>query len=77
MKWKEKAAVGLLATVEIGDHLVRVYSGRLAVWRKDAMQYRKPRGILPPSAASSTARVLRFQRSDEGSTPSLHSSPNA
>lgn len=35
MKWKDKASVGLLDIVDIGDHKIRMYENRLAIWRKD------------------------------------------
>ncbi len=33
--WREKASVGLIETHTVGEHNVRVYADRLAIWRKD------------------------------------------
>jgi hypothetical protein len=33
--WRDKAAIGLLETRTVGEHNVRVYADRLAIWRKD------------------------------------------
>jgi len=33
--WREKASVGLIETRTVGEHNVRVYADRLAIWRKD------------------------------------------
>ena len=33
--WRERASVGLLRTIEIGEHRIREYADRLAIWRVD------------------------------------------
>jgi hypothetical protein len=34
-KWSAIASIGLLNTIELDSHLVRIYSNRIAIWRKD------------------------------------------
>ena len=36
--WRDKAAVGLLEMRTLGEHNVRVYADRLAIWRKDGQR---------------------------------------
>ena len=36
--WRAKASVGLIETRTVGDHNVRVYADRLAIWRKDGQR---------------------------------------
>jgi hypothetical protein len=36
--FRSKASVGLLETRSVGEHNVRVYADRLAVWRKDGQR---------------------------------------
>ena len=35
MNWKRKANQGLIRTRDVGEHCVREYADRLAVWRRD------------------------------------------
>ncbi len=36
--WCDKAAVGLLEMRTVGEHNIRVYADRLAIWRKDGQR---------------------------------------
>ena len=38
MNWKHKANQGLLRTLDVGEHRVREYADRLAVWRRDGQR---------------------------------------
>lgn len=33
--WIDRASVGMLREINSGDHLIREYENRLAIWRKD------------------------------------------
>ena len=38
LNFRNRASVGLLETRTVGEHNVRVYADRLAVWRKDGQR---------------------------------------
>lgn len=38
VNWQERAEIGLLRTQNLDRHFVRVYSDRLAIWRRDGQR---------------------------------------